>query len=360
MSRVAFIVPAVEGSVSGPRNSVTLLARALNRYTEFKTDVFSPRCTADFEFNGVRVWAFDAKGQLELLRNYDVVVFSGVWLPENLRIAHYLRRCRIPYLISPRSSLMRSQFSYSSYKKWPFLLLGGYQYVRGATAIHFLSDDEKMASYFNRWGVVVSNALPEEMFVHQATLNSTKTFGFLGRYVLDHKGLDILIEALKLVADDMRAQGWVMKFRGTDNRGELNAILRLREQYQLEDVLEIGDGAYGNEKIAFLEQVDVFVHTSRYEGQPQAVMEAMSRGCAILVCPGANMGEATDKGQAGLNVALDAQSIADGLDHFMHNPQQLEQYRQQARRYAQAHYSPQAVADQFVSMLNEQLTVYSK
>jgi glycosyltransferase involved in cell wall biosynthesis len=48
---------------------------------------------------------------------------------------------------------------------------------------------------------------------------------------------------------------------------------------------------YGEEKLRYFLACDVFVHPSRFEGMPLAVLEAMALGRPCLVTPGSNMGE---------------------------------------------------------------------
>ena len=68
----------------------------------------------------------------------------------------------------------------------------------------------------------------------------------------------------------------------------------------------------GEEVLRCLLACDVFVHTSRSEGMPMAVLEAMAMGRPCLVTPGTNMADVVCEG-GGWQCQPDPDSIAESL-----------------------------------------------
>lgn len=66
-------------------------------------------------------------------------------------------------------------------------------------------------------------------------------------------------------------------------------------------------------KCKVLSDADLFCLTSRFEGHPIAVLEALSYGLPCLLTPGTNMAREVSVGKAGWEVAESAVGVAEGL-----------------------------------------------
>jgi len=104
-------------------------------------------------------------------------------------------------------------------------------------------------------------------------------FGFLGRYEIEHKGLDLLLDGFGRYK---RSGG-----RGTlqmVGSGPLRAVLlqRAKDLNILESVT-IAEPRYGEAKLEALRGWDFFVSPSRFDGLPMATIEAAYLGVPVLV-----------------------------------------------------------------------------
>lgn len=59
---------------------------------------------------------------------------------------------------------------------------------------------------------------------------------------------------------------------------------------------------FGDEKLAFLASLDAFLHPSRHEGLPGAVLEAAALGVPLVVSEGTNLARAVRETGAGFGV----------------------------------------------------------
>lgn len=348
---VSFIVPASLDKVTGPRNSVTLLAQSVKPLVK-KVNVFTSVRCKQFTFNNVPVKPVDNS---KLLQS-DIVVFSGIWLSEYIKIAALLRKNNIPYVISPRSSLMKSSIKKGLIKKFLFYTFQAKNYIKGAKGIHFLTEDEKSNSFLSSKGFVVGNIVNDKNIIEnnleqKKEKSDSKIISFLGRLDIQHKGLDILFSAIAIAANELRENKVEIRVFGPDQFNCLKKLESILESNNIKDLVSLGGKLEGIEKANFLYESDFFVHTSRYEGQPQAVMEAMMCGCGILVTPGTNMISITNQSNAGLVALLDAKDIAEKLVELI----KLDKVTlsKNAFAYAEKYFLERYIGNAFFKHLNQ-------
>jgi GalNAc-alpha-(1->4)-GalNAc-alpha-(1->3)-diNAcBac-PP-undecaprenol alpha-1,4-N-acetyl-D-galactosaminyltransferase len=140
------------------------------------------------------------------------------------------------------------------------------------------------------------------------------------------KGFDLLIRAFSQLRH--KYPDWQLTILGEGPiRGDLE---ELRSQLQSIDSIHL-PGQVTNVN-AYLRQADIFVLSSRFEGFPMSLCEAMACGLAVLAtdCLSGPREIITD-GVDGMLVATeDIDALADGLDALMSNPTKRQQLAQSA------------------------------
>ena len=135
--------------------------------------------------------------------------------------------------------------------------------------------------------------IPEDL---QPRQNQQLIFGFCGRLDIYHKGLDLLLRGF-------------YEFLKEGNRATLHLIGDGKDRPALEDLaqkLNIRDkvifhGAlFGLKKFHTLNQFDVFLHTSRLEGFPMAVLEAAALSIPCITSEATNINQYIRKFNAGI------------------------------------------------------------
>lgn len=338
--KIALVFSEPPEMVTGPRNSVTLLASALKTYFE-KVTVFTTHNCEAFIYNDVKIQKLEDNH----LTDYDIFVITGVWWPKNIKLAKKLFKNNIPYIISPRSSLMKSSFKKSKFKKNIYYILQAKTYIKRARAIHFLTEDEKNNSYFSEKGFVVGNIVSDSHILQTHSYKKTKTnqiiISFLGRLDINHKGLDLFLESIKICEEILKEKNVSIKINGPDFYGSEKVLHSMINKLKLEEIVVLAPGLYGEEKAEFLKNTDIFIHTSRYEGQPQAVMEAMMCGCAILVSSQTNMGEIIKISNCGVVTDLDVNDISNKLLDLLSS--NLDEMKSNAIKFAENNFKSSRV-----------------
>lgn len=105
---------------------------------------------------------------------------------------------------------------------------------------------------------------------------TSKRFLAVGRFSRQHKGFDLLIDAFHLFAQ-MNSE-WTLDIVGEGPEEEM--YRQKIAEYQLEERILIHP--FTNNIQAYYSQAQVYVLSSRWEGMPLVLMEAMSHGLPII------------------------------------------------------------------------------
>ncbi len=124
--------------------------------------------------------------------------------------------------------------------------------------------------------VVIHNGvhIPEARI---ASSNEVLTMGTLARFS-SMKGLDILVKYVDLFKGNHPEQKFIVKIAG-DGEDFLKIKNLIKDKGLENEVLLLGQTT---EPENFLRTLDIYISTSRYEGMPLAVLEAMSIGLPVI------------------------------------------------------------------------------
>lgn len=246
----------------------------------------------------------------------DIIIFNGVYIPLYLKITKWARKKGIPYIISPRSSLTEEALRQKKYKKRIGNLLGFGYMVKKASALHLLNESEqKQANRWNKINFVAPNGIDvlnkeESIEALEEKINVKTSISFIGRLDINHKGLDVLLNAFKKRKEDMEFNHITLNLYGPSVNSSEQYISEFIRHSQIDNLVNLNAPVYGSEKEEVLNSTDIFIHTSRFEGLPMSVLEALSKGVPALLTPGTNISEEVDRNQAGWEVPLDPDKIA--------------------------------------------------
>jgi glycosyltransferase involved in cell wall biosynthesis len=132
---------------------------------------------------------------------------------------------------------------------------------------------------------------------------------WLGRFDPEHKGLDLLLKAVKLIP---RAERIPLRIQGPDWRDRKREVRRMVRDLELDDTVTVGEPLYGDLKWEALRRALGFVYPSRWEAFGNSPAEAISIGLPTLVTPYPLGRGLADRGGAIL-VEASTEAIAEGL-----------------------------------------------
>jgi glycosyltransferase involved in cell wall biosynthesis len=102
---------------------------------------------------------------------------------------------------------------------------------------------------------------------------------WLGRFDPEHKGLDLLLRALRLLSDQERPS---VRIHGPDWHGQKARVKRMVSRLDLGRWVTVGEPVYGPDKRSVLAGARGFVYPSRWDACPNSVLEAVSAGVPTL------------------------------------------------------------------------------
>lgn len=251
-----------------------------------------------------RSWVASRLGEIGLFH------IHSVFIPENF----ILSRMGKPYILTPNGGWSEEVMNGKrKWKKLLWVLAREAPMWRKAALVQAVSREElrqlgRFRGIARTEYIPNGTKLPEEI----SSPEERDCYLFMGRLDIHQKGLDRLLEAMKI----LRQSGAVIPrlvIAGPDYRGGEKFIRDYIAENGLGDMIELRGPVLDQEKDSLFKRARLFVHTSRWEGLPLVLLEALSYAIPCLLTPGTNVaGEWAEKNCA-TRVSDDPADIAAAL-----------------------------------------------
>lgn len=260
----------------------------------------------------------------------DLVVFHEAYRVEYLAISKQLRKRRIPYVILPHGELTKTAQKSKWLKKKVANLLLFNRFIRGAQAVQNLSQREMEQTKFGRRRFIGTNGVSIPECKKSAFSDEGLKLLYIGRLDAFTKGLDLMMQGVGMCADEMRQNRVTLSIYGPDLNGRYAHLEELIAQNGVGDIVDLHHEVAGKEKEQLLLDADIFIQTSRSEGMPLGILEAMAYGLPCLVTRGTTLGEMILQNGAGWCAETSAESIAQTIRQAITQKASLAQKSQNA------------------------------
>ena len=160
---------------------------------------------------------------------------------------------------------------------------------------------------------------------------------YLGRLAVDQKGIDQMIGAYGV----LKAQGMrppAMLLAGPDFRDGRRRMQAMVNSLGLSADVKILEEVTGPAKERLLQGAAVFCHTSRWEGIPHAVLEALAHGIPCLLTKETNLGLEVAQAGAGWCCPQGEKSIARAMQRILAESRKLPSRSVSARTFVDRHF----------------------
>lgn len=217
-------------------------------------------------------------------------------------VSKLLHKQNFRYIHTSHGCYNKEAMKKNFFKKYLFFKLFDKYILKNAWKVQFLGKSEftyidSLVENINK--VIIPNGqdLNELKFEYKNLKNDDDLiFGFVGRIDKFHKGLDLLIEGYKIYKEQNgKAKLWIV-----GDGQDLEYLKKYTKENNLQDLVTFFGSKFGSEKLNLMKNMDVFIHTSRFEGFPMAILESFGLNVPILISDETNVGKYVTKYNVGI------------------------------------------------------------
>lgn len=283
----------------------------------------------------------------------DAVLFHSLFEMPCIMMSKVLLEAGIPYAIQMHGAMSVANYSKGRFKKWIANKLWFNSFVRNAKTLIFLNEAERqncLSTRINPNYAILPNGCEQKSESNVHKIYNPVNIVYVGRIAFNHKGLDYLIDALKLLKDSGN-KDFYLSIYGNEKDPDVEKLKQALAS--LQNITSYKGGVYGGEKDKVFKEADAFILTSRYEGMPMGVLEALTYGVPCILTPGTNMADEVVNSGAGWKAELSSESIADAIERAILDLRfNYIQYHQAAYNMSKR-YDWETIAKQSIDVLNK-------
>lgn len=304
------------------------------------------------------------KFSLDLLRwlwthasEYDLAHIHALFSPVTTAAATIARWRQLPYLLRPLGTLDPADLRKKRQLKQVYASLLERPNLAGAAGIHFTSAQEAKIS--ERFGTQASDIVIP-LGVHSPAMppsgqarakwnipNDQPLLLFMSR-IDPKKGLDLLIPALVNLLGEGLSFHFVLAGANPQDPNYERQICQELENSPISARTTITGFVTGDLKTALLQEADLFVLPSYYENFGIAVAEAMVAGTPVVISDQVHIWEEVKGAKAGWVSPCQVETLTATLRLALQDTSEWQRRGVNAQKYAQEHYSWQAIAKQMI------------
>ena len=266
----------------------------------------------------------------------DIAIVEELYCYPFCKLIGDLQKKRIPYVIIPRSEMTEQAQKKRRLKKVIGNLIYFNRMIRKATAIQYLTEQECTESkgQWKKKSFVIPNGIIKKDIVKESFSKNELRATYIGRYELYQKGLDLMMEAIAQEQTCLRESGFILNMYGPDQENTVVQLNDMLDKFGIADIVKFNGSVVGAEKEKVLLATDVFIMTSRFEGHPMGLIEALSYGIPCVATLGTNISEEIQKYGAGWKAENNVESVCSSLQKMVAEKSVLSEKSKEAVRLA--------------------------
>ena len=332
---------------------VLLLSTADDNTHEYKgvpAKFFPPQFGASFKYS--RPLASWLSSNIE---NFDLAHIHAVFNHSSIAASKACRKAGVPYIIRPLGTLDPWSMTQKSLRKRLFWQLSGKAMLRGAAAVHYTSEVEKLSTEgllgLNHGKVIAlgidtnSNGNHERMFPAPYVLVLSRLH--------PKKGLHVFIDAFLSLVPKREFANWRLVIAG-DGQPDYVAKLKTAASVAPDRIVFTG-WLEEDKKHEALSGASLLALPSYQENFGLCVMEALGHSVPVLVSPNVNLAAEIVSANAGWVAAVDKDALAGKLAEALSDDDELRK-RGRAGKELSQRYSWENVATGLIELYEEILT----
>jgi glycosyltransferase involved in cell wall biosynthesis len=391
--KILHVIPSYEPAwaFGGTVSATSELCRGLTRHgidiTVYTTDAngkgkhLSVLLNEQVDLGGVKVFYFHCnfgaskafyskdltKRLRQTIKEFDLIHVSAVWQWIQVDVYKICKDAGKPYIVSTHGSLMDWGLREKRWKRLPYWYLFSRWTIKGASAIHFVSEDERIQSLRNMGCSLPSFVIPNPIDFNKYTVSNDDIQNYRNSLrisdevfvisslslIRPRKGLHLLVESL----DYLKENNIHLLIGGPV--GDERYCRKIKEIIEAKGLSRkitwLGFIKY-EELSAFYGLSDLFVLPSFEEAFGMVAIESMAYGTPVLVSRKVPIWREVISDNAGEIIELNPESIAKGIEKCIIDRILLERYARNARQSIERRYDTDKVASCMIKAYEDVLT----
>lgn len=244
----------------------------------------------------------------------DIVVFHEVNYVGYTQLYKQFKKQYIPYIILPHGELTQGALRKKWLKKKVAYTLLFNKFIRNAIAIQCLSENEanriKIKTPIKFVGTNGVYDIPEKKRFFSD--KCTKLL-YIGRLDIIIKGIDRLFDAICINKKYFEQNKITLDIYGPKKTDQKLDVQDLINKKSLTNIVFLHAPIYGEDKYEIIRNHDLFLQTSRTEGMPMGILEAMNIGLPCFITKGTSFADILVEYDAGYYAGETVEEIAQNL-----------------------------------------------
>lgn len=277
----------------------------------------------------------------------SILILHSAFLAGNLVASLAVRRRGISSVFVPHGAYARNARRRNSLAKAAWLTVES-RVVDRALAVHAFLEAEKgsIRDVVPRANIIVAPT-PVDVPTDSAWVGGGGYVAWFGRYDIEHKGLDLIVEAYKLIPPERRMP---LRLRGRDSTNSRTQVAEMVASAGLSEWISVGGPVKAREKAGFLGSAELFLMPSRWEAFSIALLEALALGVPCIVSKDMPIAEELNSAKGAWLTSTDPRDIAEKLLQATESWGALAD-RVFPRRFVEEHLGRRAVGERFAAQV---------
>ena len=282
----------------------------------------------------------------------DLVVFHELYIFKYISIAKKLKKYNIPYIIIAHGEMTKNAQKKKWIKKVAANILFFNGFINNSIGIQCLSRFEYAETITKKHKFISTNGIdiPNIVKSYDNELGRKLNLLYIGRLDIYHKGIDLLVNAAKINEDYLLKHNCKISIYGPDLYGRFKNVQKLISGNQLDDLVILNHEIKGKEKEEILINSSLFIQTSRLEGMPMGILEALSYGIPCIVTEGTAIGDYINDYDAGWVAKTNDEDIAVKIKQAIEEKDKWIEKGKNARRLIEEKFSWNKIGKETIDM----------